>query len=83
MTYGGARVTDELCQMNKWGRCSLPLRALELGLKYRQLDTISVFLRTRQNSEWPDTYSKICTSHEIKELKLEIETNIYAIMTLN
>lgn len=49
MIYGGARVTDELCQMNKWGRCSLPLRALELGLKYRQLDTISVFLRTRQN----------------------------------
>ncbi|XP_052830059.1 spatacsin isoform X2 [Octopus bimaculoides] len=49
MTYGGARFTDELCQMNHWGRCSLPLRALELGLKYRQIDTVTIFLQTRQN----------------------------------
>ncbi|GAB1610156.1 spatacsin-like isoform X1 [Argonauta hians] len=49
MSYGGARFTDELCQLNHWGRCSLPLRALELGLKYRQIDTVTIFLQTRQN----------------------------------
>ncbi|XP_076102993.1 spatacsin-like isoform X1 [Mytilus galloprovincialis] len=49
MTYAGASVADVLCHINKWGRCSLPLHTLEIGVKHRQLDTVVFFLKSKEN----------------------------------
>ncbi|XP_021345955.1 spatacsin-like isoform X2 [Mizuhopecten yessoensis] len=49
MVYAGASVADTLCHINKWGRCSIPIRTLEIGLKQRQLDTVVFFLKSKEN----------------------------------
>ncbi|XP_069136705.1 LOW QUALITY PROTEIN: spatacsin-like [Argopecten irradians] len=49
MVYAGASVADTLCHINKWGRCSIPLHTLEIGLKQRQLDTVVFFLKSKEN----------------------------------
>ncbi|CAC5394702.1 SPG11 [Mytilus coruscus] len=49
MAYAGASVADVLCHINKWGRCSLPLHTLEIGVKHRQLDTVVFFLKSKEN----------------------------------
>ncbi|KAH3730075.1 spatacsin-like isoform X1 [Dreissena polymorpha] len=48
MTYGGAALADAVCQLNAWGRCSLPMHTLEMALKHRQLDTVTYFLDSKQ-----------------------------------
>lgn len=45
--YGSASVAEEVCHLNRWDQCSLPLNALETALELRQLDTVSFFLRNR------------------------------------
>ena len=32
MVYAGGTIADALCHINKWGRCSLPIHTLEIGL---------------------------------------------------
>ncbi|XP_060065527.1 spatacsin-like [Ylistrum balloti] len=49
MVYAGASVADTLCHINKWGRCSIPIHTLEIGLKQRQLDTVLFFLKSKEN----------------------------------
>ena len=49
MSYAGASVADVLCHINKWGRCSLPIHTLEIGVKHRQLDTVVFFLKSKEN----------------------------------
>ena len=51
MLYGSAGVADTLCHHNAWDRCSIPMHALQVGLQHRQLDTISFFLKSRENGE--------------------------------
>ena len=46
--YGSAVVAEELCRLNRWDRCSLPINTLETALHLRQLDTVSFFLRSRE-----------------------------------
>jgi len=48
MVYGGAVLADTVCHLNNWGRCSLPIHTLEVGLKQRQLDTVNYFLKSKE-----------------------------------
>ncbi|ETE61251.1 Spatacsin [Ophiophagus hannah] len=47
--YGSASTVDSLCSLNRWGRCSIPVHALEAGLENRQLDTVDFFLKNKEN----------------------------------
>ncbi|KAM6308822.1 spatacsin [Aegotheles albertisi] len=48
MIYGSAGVVDSVCHLNGWERCSIPLHALEAGLENRQLDTVDLFLKSKE-----------------------------------
>ena len=52
MLYESASTADHICQLNDWDRCSIPMYALEVGLKHRQLDVISFYLRSRENCKY-------------------------------
>jgi len=47
--YGNARVAEEVCHLNRWDKCFLPINALETALELRQLDTLSFFLRSKES----------------------------------
>ncbi|XP_072167354.1 spatacsin-like [Diadema setosum] len=49
MVYKSATVTEALCHLNNWDHCAIPIHALEIGLKHRQLDTIAFFLKSGEN----------------------------------
>ncbi|XP_035191411.1 spatacsin isoform X1 [Oxyura jamaicensis] len=49
MIYGSAGVVDSVCHLNGWGRCSIPIHALEAGLENRQLDTVDLFLKSKES----------------------------------
>ena len=51
MLFESAGVADSLCRLNDWDRCSIPVHTLEVGLKHRQLDTVSFFLKSRENGK--------------------------------
>ena len=58
MLFESAGKADSLCRLNDWERCSIPIRSLEIGLKHRQLDTVSFFLKSRENGKC--LFSLIC-----------------------
>ncbi|KAJ7311131.1 hypothetical protein JRQ81_006734 [Phrynocephalus forsythii] len=47
--HGSAGAVDSLCRLNGWGRCSIPVHALEAGLENHQLDTVDFFLKNKEN----------------------------------
>ncbi|KAM6301889.1 spatacsin [Podargus strigoides] len=49
MIYGSAGVIDSVCHLNGWERCSIPIHALEAGLENRQLDTVDLFLKSKES----------------------------------
>ncbi|NXT58473.1 SPTCS protein, partial [Pluvianellus socialis] len=49
MIYGSAGVVDSVCHLNGWKRCSIPIHALEAGLENRQLDTVDLFLKSKES----------------------------------
>ncbi|XP_053574447.1 spatacsin isoform X2 [Bombina bombina] len=49
MIHGSASTADTLCHLNNWGRCSVPIHALEAGLENRQLDTVNFFLKSKES----------------------------------
>ncbi|XP_034031424.1 LOW QUALITY PROTEIN: spatacsin [Thalassophryne amazonica] len=49
MLFGSAAVVDAICHLNSWGRCSIPIHALQAGLKNRQLDTVDFYLKSKEN----------------------------------
>uniref|UniRef100_A0A8V5GWZ4 Uncharacterized protein n=1 Tax=Melopsittacus undulatus TaxID=13146 RepID=A0A8V5GWZ4_MELUD len=49
MIYGSAGVVDAVCHLNGWVRCSIPIQALEAGLENRQLDTVNLFLKSKES----------------------------------
>ncbi|XP_041325115.1 spatacsin-like isoform X2 [Pyrgilauda ruficollis] len=49
MMFGSAAVVDSLCHLNGWERCSIPIHALEAGLENRQLDTVDLFLKSKES----------------------------------
>ena len=59
--YAGASVADTVCHINKWGRCSVPLHTLDIGLKQRQLDTVSFFLKSKESCK----FDQKCFCHSL------------------
>ncbi|XP_074145608.1 spatacsin [Sminthopsis crassicaudata] len=57
MIHGSASTVDTLCHLNAWGRCSIPIHALEAGLENRQLDTVDFFLKSKENLFNPSSIS--------------------------
>ncbi|NXQ57464.1 SPTCS protein, partial [Anthoscopus minutus] len=49
MMFGSAAVVDAVCHLNGWERCSIPIHALEAGLENRQLDTVDLFLKSKES----------------------------------
>ncbi|NXP17064.1 SPTCS protein, partial [Scytalopus superciliaris] len=49
MMFGSAGVVDSICHLNGWERCSIPIHALEAGLENRQLDTVDLFLKSKES----------------------------------
>ncbi|XP_051975530.1 spatacsin [Xyrauchen texanus] len=49
MVFGTAGTVDSLCHLNTWGRCSIPIHALQAGLKNHQLDTVDFFFKSKEN----------------------------------
>ncbi|XP_001366663.1 spatacsin [Monodelphis domestica] len=61
MIHGSASTVDSLCHLNAWGRCSIPIHALEAGLENHQLDTVDFFLKSKENLFNPSSTSSIPT----------------------
>ncbi|XP_036040179.1 LOW QUALITY PROTEIN: spatacsin [Onychomys torridus] len=57
MIHGSASTVDSLCHLNGWGRCSIPIHALEAGIENRQLDTVDFFLKSKENLLTPSSRS--------------------------
>lgn len=57
MIHGSASTVDSLCHLNGWGRCSIPIHALEAGIENRQLDTVDFFLKSKENLLTPSSQS--------------------------
>ena len=49
MIYSRASLAETVCHLNHWDHYSIPIHALEVGLKQRQLDTVALFLKSREN----------------------------------
>ncbi|XP_038076708.1 spatacsin-like [Patiria miniata] len=49
MIYSSASLAETVCHLNHWDHYSIPIHALEIGLKQRQLDTVAFFLKSREN----------------------------------
>ncbi|XP_023789390.1 spatacsin [Cyanistes caeruleus] len=49
MMFGSAAVVDAVCHLNGWERCSIPIHALQAGLENRQLDTVDLFLKSKES----------------------------------
>nr|XP_020667859.1 spatacsin isoform X1 [Pogona vitticeps] len=68
--HGSAGTVDSLCRLNGWGRCSIPVHALEAGLENHQLDTVDFFLKNKEN-----LFSlSVCT---LQEQPASIVSNFY------
>ncbi|XP_007619545.2 spatacsin isoform X1 [Cricetulus griseus] len=59
MIHGSASTVDSLCHLNGWGRCSIPIHALEAGIENRQLDTVDFFLKSKENLLTPSSKSPV------------------------
>ncbi|XP_006831763.1 PREDICTED: spatacsin isoform X2 [Chrysochloris asiatica] len=59
MIHGSASTVDSLCHLNAWGRCSIPIHALEAGIQNRQLDTVDFFLKSKENLLTPSSNSSV------------------------
>ncbi|XP_045678638.1 spatacsin isoform X1 [Phyllostomus hastatus] len=59
MIHGNASTVDSLCHLNGWGRCSIPIHALEAGIENRQLDTVNFFLKSKENLLNPSSKSPL------------------------
>ncbi|XP_074091393.1 spatacsin isoform X2 [Macrotis lagotis] len=59
MIHGSASTVDTLCHLNAWGRCSIPIHALEAGIENRQLDTVDFFLKSKENLFNPSSTSSV------------------------
>ncbi|KAM3870218.1 spatacsin [Diretmus argenteus] len=80
MLFGSAATVDAVCHLNSWGRCSIPIHALQAGLKNRQLDTVDFYLKSKENvlnpsagfslpdQEEAPPASSVSLSHSIQEL---------------
>uniref|UniRef100_A0A8C8JA47 Spatacsin C-terminal domain-containing protein n=1 Tax=Oncorhynchus tshawytscha TaxID=74940 RepID=A0A8C8JA47_ONCTS len=77
MVFGSAGTVDSLCHLNEWGRCAIPIHALQAGLKNHQLDTVDFFLKSKKNVLTPpsgyilpDQSAAISTQSQLKSKDL-------------
>ena len=49
--YENAGLADSLCFVNQWDHCTIPIHALEVALKLRQLDTVAFFLKNQDKGK--------------------------------
>ncbi|XP_048583501.1 spatacsin [Nematostella vectensis] len=47
--YENAALAELVCHINHWDNCVIPLEALQVSLKHRQLDTVAFFLKNQEN----------------------------------
>ena len=64
--FGSADVAEEVCHLNRWDKCSLPINALETALELRQLDTLAFFLRSRDTG----MFVHMCSKFKLGLLKI-------------
>ncbi|XP_050955035.1 spatacsin [Labeo rohita] len=76
MIFGTAGTVDSLCHLNDWGRCSIPIHALQAGLKNHQLDTVDFFLKSKENIlspasgfVLPDQTSTVSTQSHLRNVQ--------------
>ncbi|XP_061077139.1 spatacsin isoform X2 [Conger conger] len=73
MVFGTAGTVDSLCHLNDWGRCSIPIHALEAGLRNHQLDTVDFFLKSKENIlhpySLPEQSVTITTQTQLKNVR--------------
>uniref|UniRef100_A0A8C8JD16 Spatacsin C-terminal domain-containing protein n=1 Tax=Oncorhynchus tshawytscha TaxID=74940 RepID=A0A8C8JD16_ONCTS len=76
MVFGSAGTVDSLCHLNEWGRCAIPIHALQAGLKNHQLDTVDFFLKSKKNVLTPpsgyilpDQSAAISTQSQLKNVQ--------------
>ncbi|KAG9341188.1 hypothetical protein JZ751_019627 [Albula glossodonta] len=73
MVFGSAGTVDSLCHRNDWGRCSIPIHALEAGLRNHQLDTVDFFLKSKANIlhpySLPEQSTTISTHTQLKNVR--------------
>ncbi|NXP91110.1 SPTCS protein, partial [Passerina amoena] len=79
MMFGSAGAVDSLCHLNGWERCSIPIHALEAGLENRQLDTVDLFLKSKESvfslsaacpgPEQPGAAASQCYLRNLEELR--------------
>ncbi|XP_037306899.2 spatacsin isoform X2 [Pungitius pungitius] len=62
MLFGSAATVDAVCHLNSWGRCSIPVHALQAGLKNRQLDTVDFYLKSKENILVPAASTRSLTA---------------------
>uniref|UniRef100_A0A8D0G645 SPG11 vesicle trafficking associated, spatacsin n=1 Tax=Sphenodon punctatus TaxID=8508 RepID=A0A8D0G645_SPHPU len=69
--HGSAGTVDSLCHLNGWGRCSIPIHALEAGLENRQLDTVDFFLKSKEN------LFSLSSTHSLPDQSTCVPTEFY------
>ncbi|XP_041651089.1 spatacsin [Cheilinus undulatus] len=72
MLFGSASTVDAVCHLNSWGRCSIPIHALQAGLKNRQLDTVDFYLKSKENILNPAADQPAASTMSLKECVQEL-----------
>ncbi|PWA19897.1 hypothetical protein CCH79_00016604, partial [Gambusia affinis] len=74
MLFGSAATVDTVCHLNSWGHCSIPFHALQAGLKNRQLDTVDLYLKSKENVLIPSATAGF--SEQLADSKLSLKDSI-------
>ncbi|XP_032365008.1 LOW QUALITY PROTEIN: spatacsin, partial [Etheostoma spectabile] len=99
MLFGSAATVDAVCHLNSWGRCSIPIHALQAGLKNRQLDTVDFYLKSKENilrpaadqpaaSTLTDSFQQLCPALDllcssVRESNSEAQSRQFSEQLLN
>uniref|UniRef100_A0A3Q2FDS2 Spatacsin C-terminal domain-containing protein n=1 Tax=Cyprinodon variegatus TaxID=28743 RepID=A0A3Q2FDS2_CYPVA len=75
MLFGSAATVDAVCKLNSWGHCSIPFHALQAGLKNRQLDTVDLYLKSKENLL--NSSASVCVSEQSADSKQSLKDSMY------
>uniref|UniRef100_A0A3B5L9T1 Spatacsin C-terminal domain-containing protein n=1 Tax=Xiphophorus couchianus TaxID=32473 RepID=A0A3B5L9T1_9TELE len=78
MLFGSAATVDTVCHLNNWGHCSIPFHALQAGLKNRQLDTVDLYLKSKENVLNPSAAAGF--SEQLAESKLSLKDSVQELL---
>ncbi|XP_038130173.1 spatacsin isoform X2 [Cyprinodon tularosa] len=74
MLFGSAATVDAVCKLNSWGHCSIPFHALQAGLKNRQLDTVDLYLKSKENLL--NSSASVCVSEQSADSKQSLKDSV-------